>query len=439
MTPISEKENLKREIGVRSLTLAILNITVGTGIFVIPAILAESMGAIAIVTYLICGVLVLLIALCFAELGSRTNISGGPYEYIESAFGPYAGFLANNVYWCGASVISDAALANALADTLKYFFPSLNNETFRVLFFTLIFGTIGLLNIRSVKNGVRFIEVTAIGKLIPLIVIVIAGFGFVRTENLRWTSFPSVGTIGASSLLLFYAFMGFEAPLSNGGEIKNAKRTVPLGTILGMSSVLILYIAIQTITQGVLGDTISAHKDSPLAAVAGIIFGKAGIVLMLIATAISMLGTLGGDILSVPRVIFAGGRDGVFPKILGKVHPRFLTPYTSIIMYTLLGFIFAILGGFKQLAVLSSASILLIYLGVVLATIKLKKTRVVNSEKTFHVPGGLIIPLLAVIVIVWLLSNLTGKELFSMVIFLIIITAIYLIMHVWKKRKPISG
>lgn len=334
-------------------------------------------------------------------------------------------------------MISDAALANALADTLKYFFPSLNNEIFRVLFFTLIFGTIGLLNIRSVKNGVRFIEVTAIGKLIPLIVVVIAGFGFVRTGNLRWTSFPSVGTIGASSLLLFYAFMGFEAPLSNGGEIKNAKRTVPLGTILGISSVLILYIAIQTITQGVLGDTISAHKDSPLAAVAGIIFGKAGIVLMLIATAISMLGTLGGDILSVPRVIFAGGRDGVFPKILGKVHPRFLTPYTSIIMYTSLGFIFAILGGFKQLAVLSSASILLIYLGVVLATIKLKKTRGVNSEKTFHVPGGLIIPLLAVIVIIWLLSNLTGKELFSMVIFLIVITAVYLIMHVWKKKKTI--
>jgi APA family basic amino acid/polyamine antiporter len=437
MNPISEKENLKREIGVRALTLAILNITVGTGIFVIPAILAESMGAVAILAYLICGLLVLLIALCFAELGSRTHISGGPYAYIESAFGPYAGFLANNVYWCGASVISDAALANALADTLRYFFPSLNNEIFRILFFILIFGTIGLINFRSVKNGVRFIEITAFGKLIPLIVVVVAGFGFVRMENLKWTSLPSIGSIGASSLLLFYAFMGFEAPLSNGGEIKNAKRTVPLGTILGISSVLILYVAIQTITQGVLGDTISAHKDSPLAAVAGVIFGKSGIVLMLIATAISMLGTLGGDILSVPRVIFAGGRDGVFPKILGRIHPRFLTPHTAIVMYVSLGFTFAILGGFKQLAILSSASILLIYLGVVLATIKLKKSSLTNTEKTFHVPGGLIIPLLAVIVIVWLLSNLTGKELFSMSIFLVFITALYVLMQLMKRKRPV--
>ncbi|HEU4901274.1 MAG TPA: amino acid permease, partial [Flavisolibacter sp.] len=117
MNPVSGKENLKREIGVRSLTLAILNQTVGTGIFVIPAIVAESLGAAAVVAYLVCGALIFLIALCFAELGSKTTASGGVYEYIESAFGPCAGFLANNIYWFGASVISDAALANALADT----------------------------------------------------------------------------------------------------------------------------------------------------------------------------------------------------------------------------------------------------------------------------------------------------------------------------------
>jgi amino acid transporter len=153
MNPVSTKENLKREIGVRSLTLAILNIIVGTGIFVIPAIIAENLGAAAIVAYLVCGVLIFLIALCLAELGSRTTTSGGVYSYIETAFGPYAGFLANNIFWFGGCVLSDAAVANALADTLKYFFPFLDDEIYRIVFFLLLFGGLALLNIRSVKNG----------------------------------------------------------------------------------------------------------------------------------------------------------------------------------------------------------------------------------------------------------------------------------------------
>jgi APA family basic amino acid/polyamine antiporter len=232
MNPDSVKENLEREIGVRSLTLAIINQTIGTGIFVIPALIAVTLGAAAVVTYIVCGILIFLIALCFAELGSKTTASGGVYEYIETAFGPYAGFLANNIYWFGACVISDAAIANALADTLKYFFPSLNNDIFRIAFFILIFGGIALLNIRSVKNGIRFIEFTAFGKLIPLLILVIVGASFISRENLNWTITPTVDNIGSASLLLFFAFMGFETPLSNGGEIKNPKRTVPLGIFL---------------------------------------------------------------------------------------------------------------------------------------------------------------------------------------------------------------
>ena len=171
MKPVSDKENLKREIGVLSLALAILNITVGSGIFVIPAIIAEGLGATAILAYFVCGLLIFLIALCFADVGSKTTVSGGPYIYIETAFGPFAGFLANNIYWIGGCIFSDAAIANALADTLKYFFPFLENELFRALFLFIVFGLLALLNIRSVKNGVRFIEFTSLAKLIPLVVL----------------------------------------------------------------------------------------------------------------------------------------------------------------------------------------------------------------------------------------------------------------------------
>ena len=435
MQLVPEKENLKREIGVRSLTLAILNITVGSGIFVIPAIIAANLGATAIIAYLVCGAVIFLIALCFAEVGSKTTISGGVYTYIENAFGPFAGFLANNIFWFGGCVLSDAAIANALADTLKYFFPALGIDIFRTIFLVVIFGMLALLNIRSVKNGVRLIEFATFGKLLPLIILVIAAAGFVSPESLRWTSLPSINNISASSLLLFYAFIGLEGPLSNGGEIINPKRTVPLGIFWGVGAVLLLYIAIQVVTQGVLGDSLALHKEAPLAAVAGIVFGKAGAILIVAATSISMLGALAGEILSIPRILFAGARDGLLPKPLAKVHPQFFTPHIAVAFYAALGLVFAISGGFQQLATIASAAVLIIYLGVVLATIKLRKTSLAVEEKTFRISGGLLVPMLAIAGIVWLLTGLTSTEFAGIGIFILIFSFIYLLKWQFRKRE----
>jgi basic amino acid/polyamine antiporter, APA family len=435
MNPAFQKENLKREIGVRSLTLAIVNITAGSGIFVIPAIIAEDLGAAAILGYLVCGGLIFLIGLCFAEVGSKTSASGGVYSYIETAFGPYAGFLANNIFWLGGCIVADAAIANALVDTLKYFFPALGTEIFRAVFLCQVFSIIALINIRSVKNGVRLIEFATLGKLIPMIGLVIVGAGFISSENLAWTIDPNFSNIGNASLLLFFAFIGLEGPLSNGGEIKDPKRTVPLGIFFGVTGVLILYISIQLVTQGVLGSTVTAHKDAPLAAVAGIAFGKWGAAIIIAASALSMLGALGGEILSIPRILFAGARDGLMPKPLAKVHPRFLTPYIAIAFYASLGLILAISGGFKQLATISSAAVLIIYLGVVLSSVKLRRKDITATEKTFRVPGGIIVPLLASAGIIWLLSNLTRPELIGIGIFMTVFSFAYVIMKQIKKKN----
>lgn len=424
---ISGQENLKREIGVRALTLALLNILIGSGIFVIPAIIAETLGTAAIVAYWVCGVLVFLIALCFAEVASKTTISGGIYTYIERAFGPYTGFLANNLYWFGSAVIADAAIANALADTLKYFFPLLGNEMFRALFFLLLFGGLALLNIRSVKSSVRFIEFATVAKLTPLVLLLVAGTASISVENLRWTSYPTLDNTVTASLLLFFAFMGVETPLINGGEIKNAKRTVPLAIFWGIGGMLLLVMSIQLITQGVLGATIVLHKDAPLAAVGGVVAGKAGFTLVILGTALSMLGILSGEILSIPRILFAGARDGLMPKPLASVHPRFFTPHIAVAFYASLGFLLAIAGGFKQLAIISSACTLLVYLGTVLATLKLRKTALLTSEKTFSVPGGATIPLLATGGILWLLSGLTKPEFMGIFIFIVLLSVIYIL------------
>lgn len=438
MSTVPEKENLKREIGVRSLALAIVNITVGTGIFVIPAIVAANLGAAAILAYLICGLVIFLVALCFAELGSNTSVSGGTYTYIENAFGPFAGFLANNIYWLGACVFSDAAIANALADTLGYFFPVFSNEIFRAFFFVVVFGGLAFLNIRSVKNGIRLVEMTAIGKIIPLIVLVAVASFYISPSHLKWVSTPTVNTLVSSSLLLFFAFMGMETPLSNGGEIKNPSRTVPIGIFLAVLMILVLYMAIQLVTQGVLGDAIAAHKDAPLAAVAGMVFGKTGTVLIIVVTAISMFGALGSEILSIPRILYSGARDGLLPKPLSKTHARFLTPAVAIIVYAGIDLFFAVSGGFTMLATISSAASLIIYFGIVLATIKLRKKQTQDGAKTFRLPGGMIVPLIAVVVIVWLLTGLSKEELTGLGVFTLFLSLLYAAKKLLTKRKSLQ-
>lgn len=431
-----EKENLRREIGVRALTLAILNIIVGTGIFVLPALIAETLGAASIVAYIVCGVLISLIALCFAEVGSKVTVTGGTYAYIESAFGPFAGFVANSIFWFGACVFSDAAVAAGLADTLKLILPSFaNNEIFRIAFFAVLFGVMALINITSVKNGIRFIEVAAFGKLIPLLLFVFVGIGFVSTKNLVWTSIPSLTNIGSASLLLFFAFIGMETPVTNGGEIKNPQRTIPRAIFFGILLVLILYIAIQMVTQGILGDSIVQHKTAPLAAAAGIIFGTAGATIILAGTIISMLGYIGGEVLSIPRILYAGARNRQLPKIFAMVHPKFQTPYYAIIVYAFLDFVISSAGDLQQLVVIASASMLFIYLGVVLATIRLRYKASANVEGSFKTPGGLAVPVLAACVIIWLLAHLGGKEYLYSGIFIAVICLIYLVMKMVKKHS----
>jgi amino acid transporter len=193
--------------------------------------------------------------------------------------------------------------------------------------------------------------------------------------------------------------------------------------------------SIQLVTQGVLGGTMPMHKDAPLAAVAGIAFGKAGAILIIIATILSMLGNIGGEILSIPRILFAGARDGLMPKSFAKVHSRFFTPYVAVIFYAALDYIFSVTGEFKVLATLASASVLIIYLGVSLATLKLRKKRDADEEKTFRVPGGVIVPVLASCGIIWLLSNLSKQELTGIAIFIFVFSVIYLFIKMLKGKK----
>jgi len=435
----STKEGLKRVIGVQGFAATIINNTIGSGIYVLPAVVSLQMGAAGTLGYLFCGIMLVTIMLCYTEIASKISATGGSYIYVETAFGPFAGFLVNCLFLFGWGVLGSAAMVNVIADSLAVIFPVFTNPVVRGTLYFVLLGTMALVNILGAKQGVRFVQYLTVIKLLPLVAIVLFGFSHIHTGNLYWEHFPSIKTTGETVLILFWAFAGFETSLSVSGEIENPRRTIPRGILIGAGIVFVFYVLIQVVVQGVLGSHIGAYKNAPLAAVANTIVGPVGATLLLVATMISCFGNTSGDVMATPRLLFAGAKDGLFPRFLGKVHPKFATPYVAVIIYASLIFILAVSGGFRELAILASAALLIIYLGVVLAMLKLRSKKVRGDEDPFKVPGGVIIPFIAIAAIIWLLVSLSFGEMKYTAIFIAIICLIYFLMQLFKAKKPESG
>jgi amino acid transporter len=407
---------------------------IGSGIFVLPAIIGMAMGAFGIFGYIFCSIMMAAIMLCYAEVGSKITTSGGSYAYVEKAFGNFPGFIINWLFFFGWGILASAAMMNIIADSLALLWPSLLNPFIRGILFFFLMGIMVVINIIGTKQANIFVKSISILKLFPIIGIIIFGFSHIKIDNLHWEKVPSLKTFSDTTLILFFAFAGFEASLGVSGEFKNPKKTVPLGIFLGGAIVLIVYLLLQTVTQGILGADIVAHKNAPLAAVAEKIIGPAGTTLLLFTAALSCFGGVSADVMATPRSLFACANDGMFPKFLGKVHSKFATPYLAIITYASLIFIFSVSGEFKQLAILASAALLLVYLSVILATIKLRRDKEDELEKTFKVPGGLIVPFIGMASILWLLTSLNKWEILSTIIFITTICLVYFVMK-WMRNN----
>lgn len=406
----AQVEGLKREIGVGALGISIVNLVVGGGIFVLPGLIAVQLGSAAIIAYLVCSLTVGLVFLCFAEVGSRITRSGGAYAYIEEAFGPFAGFIASMLFWLGFAALSDAAITVAMVETMALAFPILAEPVPRGIFIIALFTFLVIVNIMGVKAGVRLVIFNTMAKLVPLVLLLVAGLFVINIENLAITEWPTLPSIGAATVILFFAFGGAESGLSASGEIKNPSKTVPMGLLVGLTGILALYIGLQSVAQGVLGSELANNTEAPLAAVATVVFGEWGAKMLLIAGVISIYSTVSGDMLGTPRVVFASARDNNLPRFLAAVHPKYKTPYVAVIFFAAIVCAFALSGTFKLLAVLSSGSLLVIYAGVSLAVLRLRHRDGEPGTGQFKLPFGATIPVLSCLVVGWLLLQLTAEE-----------------------------
>ncbi len=415
---------LERSLGVRSLAASILNITVGGGIFLYPAIVAGGLGAAAWLAYVVCAVAFGLIVLCFAEAGSRVKLTGGPYAYVGTVFGPFIGYLSGVLLWL-LGVQAHAAIANGFVKGLNVFFPGLGVGVLHTVMILAVFGFFAAVNIRGVRQGARLIEVATVAKLLPLAVFVLCGLFFMSSPNLAWPGMPKIADLGRMSILLVFAFSGVESALAPSGEVKDPSRTVPRAVGLAMVGITLLYVSVQLVAQGILGPDLARHPDAPLAAAAERAFGPAGGLLLLVGASISMFGYLSGMMLAMPRTLFAFARDGYLPRALAHVNPKTHVPTAAIIAHAVAVSALAVSGTFESLAILSNISALLLYLLCSAAAFELRRRDVREAGEPFRIPGGAAVPVLSIIVILFLLSNATMVEMRSIGIALAIAIALY--------------
>ena len=413
-----------RVLGTWGLAAAIVNVTIGGGIFRLPAGAADILGAAAPIAYVACAVAMGLIVLCFAEAGSRVSLTGGLYAYVETAFGPFVGFLTGVFLW--ASMTSAlAAVSTFLADSLGALLPALDGRGARALVVaTAILGLAGL-NVLGVRGASRFNNVMTVAKLLPLLLLVAVGLASVQGEHLAIEAAPSGERLARASAFLIFAFLGLESALVPSGEVREPSRTVPRALFIAMAGITLVYLAVHLVTQGILGPSLAGQR-TPLAAAAGVAMGEWGRTLVLVGSAVSMFGYVSGMTLGVPRQLYAFARDGFLPAPLAAVHPRWHTPHVAILAQALVTVAIALTGGFERLALVANGAALLAYMACCAAAWELRRRDVRQGGGVpFRVPLGGVVPVLAVLVIAALLTGLQSAEWKAMAILLLVAVPVY--------------
>ena len=420
----SAEASLVRSIGTFGLAASIVNVTIGGGIFRLPADMAATLGPTAPIAYLLCAVAMGLIVLCMAEAGSRVSLTGGPYAYVEVAFGPYLGFLAGFLLWMVLTFVM-AAVATVLVASLGALVPALSSRGAAAAVLVAIYAFFATVNILGVARGAGVNTALTVAKLLPLLLLIAGGLFAVDSANLAIDDPPDVGTLARSSILLLFAFAGVEAALVPGGEVKNPAATVPMAILIGMATVTLLYAALQFVAQGVLGPALAGSKVAPLADAAGVALGGWARHLLLVGAVVSMLGHAGAAILAAPRMLFAFARDGFLPPLLARLHPVYRTPAYAILLQCAIVLVLAVSSTFERLAILANIAMLVVYAMCCVATWQLRRRDVRAGGIPFKVPAPGLVILLACLVIGWMLTSVTLGEWAAFGVAVVVATVIF--------------
>lgn len=396
-----KEEKLVRGLGRWDFTAIVINTIIGAGIFGLPAKVYAQIGAYSLVAFVACALIVGLIVICYAEVGSRFSATGGPYLYAKEAFGSLVGFEVGWLYWI-VRVSTFAANCNLLVTYLGFFVPGANEGLPRIAFISLVVLIIIVVNLIGIRESSLMTNIFTIGKIVPLVIFVAVGLFFIQPANFNFAVLPDYSAFSSAVLLLIYAFVGFEAAVVLAGETKNPEKNIPFGTLTALGIVALLYILIQTVSIGTLPSL--AESERPIADAAAVFLGYFGAALITVGALVSILGNLNVGVLSATRMLFAMSENRELPAVLAKIHPRFKTPFVSIVLTGMVILFFTINLSFIGAVAIATITRLLIYASTCLA-LPIFRRRGDIPQAPFSVPFGVVAAFLSIALIIWLLSN----------------------------------
>lgn len=378
-----------------------VNGIVGSGIYLLPASAALLLGPLSLWAVALAGIAVSLLVLCYAQASSYFDQPGGGYLYAREAFGPFIGFEVGWMSWL-TPVVASAALANGLALAVSALWSGAAVPGGRALVIVGGLGLLTVINLVGVRAGARTAVVLTIGKLVPLLLFIALGLGSVEPGRLAVAEWPVAGAVGQAALLLLFAFAGFENTSAGAGEYRNPRRDVPFALLTTILIVTLLYTAIQAVALGTLPGL--AESRAPLAEAARLLGGEPLALVLTVGAVISIFGSLGNMTLFGPRYLFAMAADGFGPALLARVHPRWHTPAAAILVQAGIALTLALSGTFAQLALLSVIAALTNYLATA-ASLLVLQPRHAGRPGALALPGGRLIPLLAMVLALGLLAS----------------------------------
>ena len=410
--PTASPPTLRRELGKWDLTAIGINQVIGSAIFILPSQVVAQIGNWSPFAFLAIGSASLLVALCFAEVGSRFERTGGPYLYTRAAFGRFVGFEVGWMQWV-TRVTSQASVVNAIALALGFYWPAITNGMVRGTVITVITLGVGVINYRGIRPSAFVLNLFTIAKLVPLAMFILVGVWFIDPGRFTLPGPVSLSQVSTAALLLIFAFGGYDVIGVPAGEAADPRRHLPFAFVTTLIAVTAIMTLAQIVAIGTLPGLVTSK--TPLADASLLFIGAAGALIISAGSVASMMGNNLGAVLTGSRMLFALAENGALPRFFSAIHPRYRTPSNAVVFSTIVALALSLSGSFVILAVASAVARLVIYTGACAATLRLRHPRFhgVVAPATFVAPGGPLVPLAAIGVSLLILAGATREQLFG--------------------------